>query len=58
MWVKQCTVCQVIDGASVFDSEEEAARGEWTCQHCGSTSFEAVIMPEEEPAPDIGDTFG
>jgi hypothetical protein len=51
-------VCQVIDGASVFDSEEEASRGEWRCEHCGSSMFEAVIMPEEEPAPDIGDTFG
>jgi hypothetical protein len=58
MYTRQCLSCGVIDGRSTFDDENEArVDAEWTCEHCGGTEFEAVLMPEEEPAAPVDDVW-
>jgi hypothetical protein len=48
----------VIDGRHTFHDEDEAAvPSGWSCEQCGSTAFEVVVMVEEDPAEEPDDDY-
>jgi hypothetical protein len=58
MVVRQCESCGVIDGRHTFHDEDEAAvPSGWSCEQCGSTAFEVVVMVEEDPAEEPDDDY-
>jgi hypothetical protein len=59
MYVRQCLKCAVIDGRETFEDEGAASSADegWRCEHCGNTTFEAVVMAEDEPTGAIDDEF-
>jgi len=58
MYVRQCQRCGIIDGRSTFDSEDEAAApAGWSCEHCGTSAFQAVVMVDDEPSETPDDEY-
>jgi hypothetical protein len=58
MYARQCVSCGVIDGRTTFDDENEAgAVGTWSCEHCRSIEFEAVLLPDDEPVAAVDDLW-
>jgi hypothetical protein len=49
----------VIDPREVFPDEQAAARdaADWSCMHCGSTGFEAVVMTEADVTEPVDDLY-
>jgi hypothetical protein len=57
-YARQCLSCGVIDGRATFEDENEARPdATWSCEHCGSGAFEAVLIPEEDPVAPVDDVW-